>query len=349
MRLQITGRKIERLRRAVQFSVLLLCLYSGYRLYLFVGHFLYGWPAVQRPPMVDGFLPIGGMMGLKLWLTSGVFDGAHPAAIVVLAAAMLVSVLLKKSFCGWLCPVGTISETLWRAGERLFGRNFRMHRYVDYPLRAVKYALLAFFLLMIFVMSPGVLARFLGGPDWAVSDAKMLWFFEYMSATAGVVIAGLFAGSLFYRNFWCRYFCPYGALLGLLSFLSPVKITRRDSACAHCGACRKACPAGLPIDENIRTGSPECIGCLSCVARCPEPGALGMGLMKMPASFFSSGDGGSLPPESRRAVAPLLFAVLVLAVFFGVIAAAKASGHWVSVVPDAVYQKFIPFARGFYR
>jgi len=30
---------------------------------------------------------------------------------------------MKRAFCAWLCPVGTLSEYLWKAGRKLFGRN----------------------------------------------------------------------------------------------------------------------------------------------------------------------------------------------------------------------------------
>ncbi len=334
------GRKtadVEKLRRGVQAAVVLLSLFSGFRLYVFVGRLLRGGPPilrpmmVTRPAMVDGFLPIGGLMGLKLWLSTGIFDRVHPAAIIILAAAMLVSALFKKGFCSWICPVGALSEALWKTGRKISGgRDFRMNRRLDHALRSVKYLLLAFFVLMVFSMSSGALAAFLDGPYWVAADARMLWFFEYMGTAAGVVLAGLFAGSFFYRNFWCRYFCPYGALLGLLGFLSPAKITRDDAACTHCGACRENCPASIPVDEKRRVRTPECSGCLTCVARCPAPGALAMRFNK-----------------SKFRIAPLLYAAMLLAVFFGTLYAAKATGNWSSNVPYADYRRIIPLMKDF--
>ena len=49
--------------------------------------------------------------------------------------------------------------------------------------------------------------------------------------------------SVFVQNFWCRYLCPYGALLGLTSLLSPLRIRREPAACIDCAKCAKACPS----------------------------------------------------------------------------------------------------------
>ena len=325
--------EITALRRCSQVFVALLCLWAGYRLYVFVGQCLRGIPAgfCPDPAVVDGFLPIGGLMGLKLWLTTGILDPAHPAAIVILLAAILVSVLFKKGFCGWICPVGTLSEALWKTGEKMSGgRVFSINRRADYCLRSVKYILFAFFASTVFLMPSWTLGMFMGSSYWATADARMLFFFEHLSATAAVVLAGLFIGSLFYRNFWCRYFCPYGALLGLLGLLSPAKIIRDDRSCAHCGACRRNCPASIPVDEKEAVRTPECNGCLACVAGCPAPGALAAGFGKI----------------KNRAGAPFLYAALLLAVFFGVIALAMASGHWAPHVPPSAYRGLTAKARG---
>ncbi|MDA8157515.1 MAG: 4Fe-4S binding protein [Actinomycetota bacterium] len=322
----------------MQALVLILSLLSGFRFYMFMGHLLHGGPSAAKPAMVDGFLPIGGLMGLKLWLFTGSFDRVHPAAIIILSAAMLISALFKKSFCSWICPVGACSEALWKTGRKAFeGRDFKMYRPLDYFLRSIKYFLLAFFLYMMSSMSSWDLAAFLNGPYWVAADARMLWFFENLSAITGLVLTGLLAGSFFYKNFWCRYFCPYGAFLGILSFLSLAKITRDEDACIHCGACNRNCPAYIEVDSKYRIKTPECSGCLSCVANCPAPGALGMRLAKFPRNQRNSSRGRPIPL--------FLYAALLLVLFFGAIAAAKTAGKWDSYVTYADYQRTVVLMR----
>src|SRR5690554_7797068 len=73
-------------RQVVQWVFLLWILWLGLRFGQFVAHFApgSGAPFVPRPTGVDGFLPIGGLASLKLWLFTGKMDATHPAAMVLL-------------------------------------------------------------------------------------------------------------------------------------------------------------------------------------------------------------------------------------------------------------------------
>jgi len=126
-------------------------------------------------------------------------------------------------------------------------------------LRSVKYALLAFFIYIVVLKMPSfAIMRFLEGDYYKIADVKMLLFFIEMTTTTAVSLSLLFVLSLFYKNFWCRYLCPYGALLGLISFFQPLKITRNNAACIHCGTCTKNCPSLLPVERLTNVRSPEC-------------------------------------------------------------------------------------------
>lgn len=318
---------IRKVRAGFQWAVFCMVLFAGWRFAVFVRALEGGaLPSVSRPPSVEGFMPIGALMALKLWVVEGAFDPVHPAALVIFLAAILLAVLLKKSFCSWICPVGTLSEAAWRAGQRVFGRNFRITRYLDYPLRSVKYLLAGFFLYVILIqMAPVDIGRFLGTPYWMVSDIKLLRFFTDMSLTAQVTLGALFGLSLFYKNFWCRYLCPYGGFLGLLSAASPVKIRRNAGACIDCGLCAKNCPSLLPVDTKAVVRSPECTGCLTCVSHCPAKGALDAGI-----------PGG-------KAVRPEVYAAAVAAVFFGIVLIARIAGKWHSALPVEELLQLMPF------
>ena len=322
------------IRYAVQWGIFLFLIYAGYRFYFFVEHFLTDGTAApgdsavilgNRFPSVEGFLPIGALMALKLWVTEGIFDVIHPAALVIFVSALVLALFLKKGFCGWICPVGALSDGVWKIGKKIFGKNFLIPRYADYVLRSVKYFLMAFFIFVVVLKMPSfAILQFLGGDYYKIADVKMLFFFTEMSTTAAVSLSLLFVLSLFYKNFWCRYLCPYGALLGLVSFFSPLKITRNEQACIHCGKCTKNCPSLLPVEQLKIVRSPECTGCLTCVSHCPAKGALDMSLMK------------------RTTVNPLLFACLVVAIFFGSIGIAKRTGHWHSAVTYEEYKRIVP-------
>ncbi len=242
----------------------------------------------------------------------------------LLIAFLSISVIFRKAFCSWLCPVGTLSEALWKLGRKFLKKNRTMPRWLDIPLRGIKYLLLGLFLYAVASLSAAGIEAFLSSPYGLVADVKMLNFFLEISQAAAMTIAALVVLSLFYQNFWCRYLCPYGALMGLASLFSPARIRREPAACIDCARCAKACPFLLPVDSLLQVRSAECTACLECVAACPAEGALQL-------SF----------PRERRIPAWAL-AAGVAAVFFGIVGSAKLAGVWDSHIPDAVYSHILP-------
>ncbi len=320
-------------RNLIQGGFLIWCLFLGFELSRFVTYFISRGqtPRVERPPGVEAFLPIGALVSLKNWLLNGTFDPVHPAALVLFLTFIAMAVLTRKSFCSWICPVGTLSEWLWRSQERLSGKRFRLWRRLDLVLRGLKYLLLFFFVkLILFDMPAPALKGFLASPYWALSDVKMLHFFTAPSLLSLIVVLLLVVGAFFIRQFWCRYLCPYGALLGLLSWQSPCRITRDPAGCTNCGSCDRACPASIQVSHSQRVTSPECTACLSCINNCPEEKVLGMGI---------SG--------SRKQLSGWAFTLLVLAVFASGVGWGMLSGHWHSSLSDRDYLQLIPLLNRF--
>jgi len=334
----------QRLRHIVQIAFVALNVWIGVQFWLWVRYFersgrQFASPAwhVPRPPGVEGWLPIAGLMNFKYFLLTGRAPEMHPAAMFLIVAFLAMSVVLKKSFCGWLCPVGTASETLWKLGRKLFGRNWQVPRWLDRELRGLKYLLLAFFVSVIVWMPAEALHDFMAGPYGTIADVKMLNFFRDIGWIGIAVIAWLVLSSLLIQNFWCRYLCPYGALMGLVSILSPVRIRRDSDACIDCGKCSKACPSHLNIDKLVQIRSAECTACMACVASCPVENALQLALPPRNA----------VEPEQRwrgLVVRPRTAVAILAVIFFGVILFARISGHWQTHVPDHVYQILVPNA-----
>lgn len=326
----------QRLRRGYQFAFLLMNAWLGGQFYLWVRHFETGGQSafVSRPPGVEGWLPIAGMMNLKYFLITGHVPSLHPAAMFLLVTFLAIAFLFRKAFCSWLCPVGTISEYLWRLGKKFFGRNIRLPRWLDIPLRGLKYVLLGFFVWAVSGMSATAIAAFMRSPYGIVADVKMLNFFRFIGETGLIVLGVLVVASLLVQNFWCRYLCPYGALLGITSVFSPMRIRRSPEMCIDCAKCAKACPSALPVDKLITIKSAECTGCLECVAVCPAEGALQMGLPQIIAARTLKN--GRMPAWA--------FAAGVAVLFVGIVGFAKTAGYWNSEVPRAVYQQLVPHA-----
>ena len=139
-------------------------------------------------------------MNLKYLLLTGHVPAIDPAAVFLLITFLAMSFLLRKAFCSWLCPIGTISEYLRLLGQKLFKRNFRIGRWLDIPLRALKYLLLGFFLWAISSMSAEVIAGFMQSDYGVVAGVKMLNFFRFLGETGMIVLAILVLASVFVQN-----------------------------------------------------------------------------------------------------------------------------------------------------
>jgi polyferredoxin len=83
-----------------------------------------------------------------------------------------------------------------------------------------------------------------------VADIKMLYFFTDITPFAIWVLVSLVVLSILIRNFCCRYLCPYGALLGILSFLSILKIHRNQETCTNCKKCTRTCPVDIKVHKT---------------------------------------------------------------------------------------------------
>lgn len=320
---------VNRLRQLMQYGFGAYILFLGWRFAHFVAYYrqnLEG-PAPSRPTGVDGFLPVGALASLKQWLLSGNWDQLHPAALVIFLTILVTALVAKKSFCSWLCPVGTVSDLLHSLHCQLRLPNLRPWRWLDILLRSGKYLLLAFFLKIILLDMPLFAVRqFLQSPYWAISDVKMLDFFVQPSGTTLMVTATLLLLTLFIPHFWCRYLCPYGGLLGLVSLLSLTRVRRESSHCNGCGACTRACPNRIEVANKEAVCSLECSACLRCVAACQQKAIALTG-----------------PLQQRQRPAWLL-PTLLLGIYAVGIGLGIASGHWQSSLGPDAYRQLLPMA-----
>ncbi len=322
-------------RALIQGAFLVWCLGMGVRFGLWLASLdAPGGPLAARPAGVEGFLPVGALVSLKHWMANGEFDAIHPAGLVLFLTFVAMSLLARRSFCSFVCPVGAISEALWKGGERLGGKALGIPRkprgWSDLAARGLKYLLLAIFVKMVFIDMTGVEAAMVVASPYEKAADVMMWrFFAHIGPLALAVSAVLLLLSLLYKNSWCRYLCPYGALVGLAGMLSPWKIRREENICTGCGACSKACPSYLPVMERKVVRSPECTGCLACVSSCPAPGALRMGL-----------------PFLRREPPWWAYPATVLFLFALGVGWGMAAGHWTSALsPREVREALAELAR----
>ncbi|MDA8429640.1 MAG: 4Fe-4S binding protein [Geobacteraceae bacterium] len=322
----MSARYVQPLRILIQFCFLGFMLWLGIRFYQFVRYVLSAGttPFVPRPDGIEGFLPISGLLGLSAWFRGLGINTVHPAAVVLLVTILVVSLLLRRSFCSWICPVATISECSWKSGFSRFRRNLRLPSRLDLALRCVKYLLLAFFVYSIaFAMSNDGLLDFIRSDYHKSADVRLLDFFLHISPLTLGMLAALIAASVILRNPFCRYLCPYGALLGLVALLSPLRVTRDRDHCVSCGVCSQVCPVYIDVMHKKSVNSPECIGCWRCISHCRAQGALSMRL------------------AGRVKIPGMVFALLVVMFFWGGSVVGVWTGHWHTSLTMADYVRLL--------
>jgi len=312
------------LRLHIQSAFALLVIRIGVEFALFARWLESGGAgtAMSRPPGVEGFLPLSALISLKHWLLTGTLNLIHPAAVFIFIAIVVIGFILKKSFCSWLCPVGLLSELHWKLGRKLFGGNVRVPKFLDWPLRSLKYLLLYFFLYAIlWKMDVHQLTAFIHSPYNQVADVKMLYFFESLDRTGLLIIIAIALLSLPIKNFWCRYLCPYGALLGLGSLLSPAKITRNRERCIDCELCTKACPSSIQVHKVSRVHSDECMACLACTQVCPVKETLDL----------------KTSARAKRPIPAPVLAMLIVGIFVSITGLAMLAGYWHNSISTREY------------
>ena len=226
---------------------------------------------------IETVCPFGGFETAWTWITTGrTVPHTHTANLVVGGVVAVLAVAARGFFCGWVCVLGSLQESVRAIGRRIEHAIPAMRRLrlepgprLDRVLRLGRYAVLAWALGGAAITGTMV---FRTVDPWAA----LLSVVEFEFSTAFVVLLVMLALSLVLDRPFCRYACPLGAVQGILAKASPVAIQRDAESCLGCDLCNRACPMGLPVNERTRVTDASCIGCLQCVAACPSEDALSL-------------------------------------------------------------------------
>jgi polyferredoxin len=266
-------------------------------------------------PDFEAYCPYGGLLAFSSFLVNNSLACSMTSAQIAMGAVLVLGIILfSKLFCSFICPIGTISEWLGKAGEKMRLR-FTVTGDADIMLRGIKYALL--FLTFYFTIGSSELFCRKFDPYYA----SVTGFNSDVSLTFGIItIAIVIAGSFFIRLFWCKYICPLGAISNVfrflitfvavtglyliilaagvkLSFVWPLalicsiayilefysmksktlplfRIKRDTGICTNCKLCTRYCPQAIPVSEELDVKHIDCHLCGDCIHVCPEKGAL---------------------------------------------------------------------------
>jgi len=212
--------------------------------------------------------PFGGVVTLYNLVTTGSFiQKIQSASIILMGIVFLSAILFGPAFCGWICPFGSIQEWFGKIGKKIFKKKYNhfMPQKLDRILRYLRYIVLALVVYQTAVL--GVLMFSDIDPYYALFN---FWTGE-ATVLSIVALAAILLLSLFVERPWCKYACPYGALLGVTNLFRLFKVRRDTKTCVDCKACDRACPMNIQVSTVKSVKDHQCISCLECTSEfsCP--------------------------------------------------------------------------------
>lgn len=158
--------------------------------------------------------PMGGLQSIITFITNGSLACTMEGMQVVMGAMLAVGTMLfSKLFCGYICPIGTLTEGLDKLGKRLHLPKYEITGTLDITLRSIKYILL--YLTVHYTMQSNDLFCKLFDPYYAVATR---YGDDTNSLYATIALVAVVGGAIFLRQFWCRYMCPLGALSNMFKY-----------------------------------------------------------------------------------------------------------------------------------
>ena len=187
---------------------------------------------------------------------------------VMLAIMFLMTALWGRFFCGYLCSFGAVQDLTAWISRLLHGRH-SVSPGTDKALKHLKYAVLAAIVIPLWILQLPVDT---GLSPWgvfgAITSLNPSAILSAIPTIGFAVLILIFIGSFFVERMFCRYLCPLGAALSLVSFFRIFRIRRDTDACSRCGLCSKKCPMGINIHDRRTVSSGECINCMRCIGSC---------------------------------------------------------------------------------
>ncbi len=274
-----------------------------------IKHQIMGGGPTGSPP-IDSICPFGAIETIYKIVAQGEFlKRTYTSNFVVLGGAVILAVLLGRFFCGWICAIGGMQDLTGKLGRKLLKKRFVIPVGIDKFLRYLKYPILIVILFFTWKTADLIIRPY----DPFAAYAHITAGFEELLGEfliGFIILIGSLILSFFYDRFFCKYLCPLGGFLAIISRFGLYRIKRDQTTCINCNKCTKACPVNIDVAKADFVKNAECINCMECVSACPtnkntlKPQIAGL--------FLKSG----------------IIAVIGVSIYFGSIGIGKISGLW---------------------
>jgi len=318
-------RLLRRISQAVFFFLFLFLLFQTE----FRGTFDEdGAGSVQIGYPVSIFLEMDPLVAFSTAISTHTLYGKLIWAVLIIIGTLIFG----RFFCGWICPLGTLSHFLSsykperRGRTRVTANKYKGWMSVKYYLlfgliitsifSSVQTGLIDPIPFLVRSLSVSVLPAMsyaLGnGLDYlyntdvgflkTASDAGYYVFgsnilsyvprFFHFGWVIGVIFVVVMLLNRFITRFWCRGICPLGAFFGLISRFAIFGMVKDDSKCDDCNLCKLHCQGACDPQGGAQWRQAECHLCFNCEAVCPND------VIKF--RFFPGLEGIKLNPDLKR-------------------------------------------------
>lgn len=215
----------------------------------------------------ERWCPFGGVEAAYTYATEGnLVCSLGVSNFFILAGVLVMTLLMRRTFCSHVCPLGTVFEWVRRAAARLGIPAVRVRGATDRGLSLLKYVVLI--IILVVTWRAGELYFRGYDPCYALisrhGEDITLWAYAISGAA---VLASLFVAIPF-----CRWLCPLAAVLDPFARVGLTRVQRDGGACTSCGVCAEACPMEIAVDRAKQVTAGRCLSCLDCVGSCPQRG-----------------------------------------------------------------------------
>lgn len=243
-------------------------------------------------PSAHAVCPLGGLENLWTWFAGQsnlqkLFSGTMTLFFFTLVFALIFG----RSFCGYVCPFGALFEFIGKIKRKKIVVYYK----IDSILKYLKYVVLILITYMAWKTSTLWISPYdpyaAFAHVWKGSEVLE----EYLIGF--IILIVILVASILIDRFFCKYLCPAGAIYGILSKISLLKVKRNP--CLDCGECTRSCPMNIDVAKSETVNSAECIVCGKCINVCPDSKKY------IGFEFF------------RKMIKPLAVVLITSSVFFG--------------------------------